>query len=77
LKGVITIGILDFVFQEDKEDKDKFIYRIKLSDIETNKIFYDKLTFVYLEMPKFNKTIDQCHTHFDKWLYLLREPRRS
>ncbi|NCD43114.1 MAG: Rpn family recombination-promoting nuclease/putative transposase, partial [Bacteroidia bacterium] len=36
LNAVYTIGILDFVFQDDKADSDKFIYRVKLSDIETN-----------------------------------------
>jgi predicted transposase/invertase (TIGR01784 family) len=72
LKAVYTIGILDFIFQEDKADSEKLIYRVKLSDIETSKIFYDKLTFVYLEMPKFQKPLEQCHTHFDKWLYLLK-----
>jgi Zn-dependent M28 family amino/carboxypeptidase len=30
-------------------------YDVKLSDIETQQVFYDKLTFIYLEMPKFNK----------------------
>jgi predicted transposase/invertase (TIGR01784 family) len=56
LKAVYTIAILDFVFDEDKLEKDKYRYNVKLSDIETHKVFYDKLTFVYLEMPKFTKT---------------------
>jgi predicted transposase/invertase (TIGR01784 family) len=30
------------------------------------------MTFLYFEMPKFNKKIEQCNTHFDKWLYLLK-----
>ncbi|NCD42526.1 MAG: Rpn family recombination-promoting nuclease/putative transposase [Bacteroidia bacterium] len=72
LNAIYTIGILDFVFQDDKDDSDKFIYRIKLSDIETNKVFYDKLTFMYLEMPKFRKKPEECVTHFERWLYLLR-----
>jgi predicted transposase/invertase (TIGR01784 family) len=72
LKAVYTIAILDFVFDEDKNDTSKYRYDIKLSDIETNKIFYDKLTFIYLEMPKFNKTIDQLKNQFDKWLFVLR-----
>ena len=72
LKAIYTIGILYFVFQEDKDEKNKFLYRVKLSDIETNKIFYDKLTFIYLEMPKFNKSIAQFETHFDRWMYLLK-----
>ena len=34
-------------------------------------MFYDKLTFVYLEMPKFNKTEDELETMFDKWMFAL------
>ncbi len=72
LKAVYMIAILDFVFEEDKAQTDKFRYDIKLADIQTNKVFYDKLTFIYLEMPKFNKSIDELETHFDKWLFVLR-----
>ncbi len=72
LKAVYTIGILDFIFEEDKAEKDKFYYKIKLKDTETNKVFYDKLTFIYLEMPKFNKEEAELQTHFDKWLYVLK-----
>jgi len=72
LKAVYTIGILDFVFDEDKVDPHKFRYDVKLTDQETSKVFYDKLTFIYLEMPKFNKTLDQLETRFDKWLYVLK-----
>ncbi len=76
LKAVYTIAILDFIFDSDKNDPKKYRYDIKLSDIETKKIFYDKLTFIYLEMPKFNKDIDQLETRFDKWLYVLRNLNR-
>lgn len=72
LKKVYTIAILDFIFDEDKNQPDKFRYDVKLSDIETNKVFYDKLMFIYLEMPKFNKTESQLKTRFDKWLYVLK-----
>ncbi len=72
LKAVYTIGILDFVFDEDKTDWGKFRYDVKLQDVETNKTFYDKLTFIYFEMPKFNKTIDELDSHYDKWLYVLK-----
>jgi predicted transposase/invertase (TIGR01784 family) len=72
LKAVYTIAILDFVFDSDKGEPDKYRYDVKLKDIDTNKVFYDKLTFIYLEMPKFNKTVDELETRFDKWLYVLR-----
>ncbi len=72
LQAVYTIAILDFVFDEDKEQKDKYRYNVKLSDIETYKVFYDKLTFIYLEMPKFTKTVKELNTRFDKWMYIIR-----
>ena len=72
LKAVYTIAILDFVFDSDKNDLEKFRYDVKLSEIETKKVFYDKLTFIYLEMPKFNKTVDELKTRFDKWLFVIK-----
>jgi len=72
LKKVFLVAILDFVFEEDENDPDKFRYNVKLSDIETHKVFYDKLTFIYLAMPRFNKTIDELETRFDKWLFVLK-----
>ena len=40
-------------------------------DCDTNKVFYDKLTYYYLEMPKFRKTEKELSTHLDKWLFYL------
>jgi predicted transposase/invertase (TIGR01784 family) len=68
LKGVYTVAILDFKF----DNHEKFQWNIKLIDVETQRIFYDKLSFVYLEMPKFNKTEEELETHFDKWLYVIK-----
>ena len=72
LKKVYTIAILDFIFDEDKNETAKFRYDVKLSDIATNKVFYDKLTFIYLEMPKFNKEAEELETRFEKWLFVLK-----
>ncbi len=76
LKSIYTIAILDFIFDEDKNDLKKFRYDVKLKDIETNNIFYDKLTFIYLEMPKFNKSVDELETRFDKWMYVIKNLNR-
>ena len=72
LKKVYTIAILDFVFDEDKDQPEKFRYDVQLCDIETKKVFYDKLTFIYLEMPKFNKKVSELETRFEKWLFVLK-----
>jgi len=76
LKAVYTIAILDFVFDEDKDNPEKFRYDVKLSDQETNRVFYDKLTFIYLEMPKFNKSVEQLNSRFENWLYVLKNLNR-
>ena len=72
LKKVYTIAILDFVFDEDESQPEKLRYDVKLTDTQTKRIFYDKLTFIYLEMPKFNKAAEELETKFDKWLYVLK-----
>ena len=76
LKNVYVVAILDFVFEEDRQDKDKYRYDVMLTDIETHKIFYDKLQFVYLAMPKFTKEVDGLETHFEKWMYVLKNLKR-
>lgn len=70
LKSVYTIGILDFVFEES--DPDKFRHDVKLTEQETKEVFYKKLTYIYLEMPKFNKTEKELDSRFDKWMFVLK-----
>jgi predicted transposase/invertase (TIGR01784 family) len=72
LKGVYTVGIMDFKFDEREKYKDKVVTYAQILDVDTKEVFYDKLTFAYLEMPKFNKTEDELVTHFDKWLYVIK-----
>jgi len=72
LKSVYTVGILDFVFDEDRGDDRVFHHEVQLFDKSTQAVFYDKLTYIYLELPKFTKTLDELETHFDNWLYVLK-----
>ena len=69
LKGIYTIGILNFCF--NKKDS-SYYHEVKLMDTATREVFYDKLTFIYLEMPKFTKTEAELSTMFDQWLYAIR-----
>jgi predicted transposase/invertase (TIGR01784 family) len=70
LEPVYLIGILDFVFAEGKDDNE-VIHRIQLKD-QFHRVFYDKLMFIYLEMPKFTKTEAELENLTDKWLYVLK-----
>lgn len=70
LSAVYTIGVLDFIFDDHKTDK-TFLHVVELKN-QRCEVFYEKLKFIYLELPKFTKSIDQLESHFDKWIFLLR-----
>lgn len=78
LAAVYTIGILDFLFDEDKNDPQacqQVIHQVQLKN-QQNQVFYDKLTFIYLTLPNFTKTEDQLETLQDKWFFLFRHLHR-
>ena len=70
LKAIYAIGILNFSF--DESEPERYRHDVKLVDLGSGKVFYDKLTFIYLEMPKFNKGEEELETLFDKWMFVLR-----
>jgi predicted transposase/invertase (TIGR01784 family) len=73
LKAVYCIGILDFTFDdyETEPEKSEVVHTIKLKN-QNGKTFYDKLTFIYLEMPNFKQLETQLKTRLDKWLFFIK-----
>jgi predicted transposase/invertase (TIGR01784 family) len=71
LKAVYTIGILNFSFP-DASPQERHLREIRLMDVATMEVFYDKLSFLYLEMPRFRKKEEELQTQFDKWMYVLK-----
>ena len=73
LKAVYCIGILDFTFKDYQNDADvnNVVHEIKLKNQE-GKTFYEKLTYIYLEMPNFTRTEKELDTRLDKWLYFIK-----
>jgi len=67
---VYTVGILDFIF-DDHKNEDELLHLIELKN-QRCEVFYDKLKFIYIELPKFKKTQDELDDHFEKWLYVFR-----
>ena len=72
LSAVYTVGILDFVFEEDAQAHDRdVVHYIQLKDGK-NQVFYDKLTFIYITLPNFGKTLAELEGLQDKWFYVFR-----
>ena len=72
LNHVYTVALLNFNMNEDAFDKEKIRHHVQLCDTATHKIFYDKLEFIYVEIAKFNKTLGELDTLYEKWLYALK-----
>jgi predicted transposase/invertase (TIGR01784 family) len=66
LTAVYCIAILDFTF----DSRPQHLHIVQLKN-QHQQVFYDKLMFVYVEMPKFKKSVDELKTPADKWLYLF------
>ena len=75
LNAVYTLGLLNYVFEEDKDNPD-YYHEVKLMDIDKKTVFYDKLTFIYLEIPKFKLQEQELSTMMDKWMFLLKNLSR-
>jgi predicted transposase/invertase (TIGR01784 family) len=73
LKAVYCIGILDFTFDdyETEPEKSEVIHTIKLKN-QNGKTFYDKLTYIYLEMPNFKKAETDLKSRIEQWLYFIK-----
>jgi predicted transposase/invertase (TIGR01784 family) len=80
LPRIYSINILDFSFEEaamplgiemERVDE-KYVSRVKLINCDTGKIFYDKLTFVYIELPHFTKELKDADTPFEQLVYIIR-----
>jgi len=73
LNAIYCIGILDFTFENKGEMvfKNEVVHTIKLKD-QNGKVFYEKLTYIYLEMPNFVKREEELETRLDKWLFFIK-----
>ena len=72
LSPVYFVGILDFEYDQSYPNKEQnYIMEVEYKD-QDNVIFYDKLKYFFIVMPRFTKTEGQLVTRKDKWLYFLK-----
>lgn len=69
---VYCISLLDFVLKDGNIPEKQYFHRVKLIETTNQKVFNDKLNFIYIEIPKFDKNLNELGTNIEKWLYLLK-----
>ena len=72
INHVYTVALLNFNMYEDAFDKEKTRHHVQLFNTATHKISYDKQEFIYVVLAKFNKTLGELETLYEKWLYALK-----
>lgn len=73
LNPVIALTITDF---EMFPQHSRIISCYQLKDKEDLTTYSDDIELVFVELPKFTKSLDELETLTDKWLYFLRYANR-
>ena len=80
LNAVYSVSILNFLIDDNshaiksqkREEQAPVKTTAKLMDIATKELFYDKLTYVQVHIPLFDKKEAELETLEDKWLFVIQ-----
>ena len=70
LNAVYGVFFLNFRLPETM--KHKLRTDIILADRDTHELFSDKMRFIFIELPSFDKEEEQCENDFERWIYVLK-----
>jgi len=82
LNPVIALTIVNFKmfdFREDKQAKEqdkKYKSSFKLFEKDTFTKYKDDIELIFIELPKFKKSLEDCKTVEDKWIFFIKNARR-
>lgn len=78
LSMVYCVAMLSFEFAQEEllttsEEifEGDYLHEVELKD-QHNRPFYRKLKYLFIEMPRFEKTEEELSTRFEKWIYFLK-----
>ena len=69
IKAVYGVFFMNFTL---KDTPQKLKTDVMLLDRETYETFSDKLRFIFIELPCFDKTEDECENDSERWIYVLK-----
>lgn len=69
IKAVYFIALLSFKMKDAPE---QLRIDVALMDMKIHTVFSDKIRMVFLQLPFFNKEVDDCTNDFERFLYVLK-----
>jgi predicted transposase/invertase (TIGR01784 family) len=69
LNPLIALTITDFVLFENTE---KFLTHFVFKEVEENIEYYREIELVFLELPKFNKRLEEVENLIQSWAYFIK-----
>jgi len=70
LKESFLIAVLDFILPDNEDES--YLHQISMVNTDSGKLFYNKIQYIFIELPKFAKEEIELLSELDKWLYLLK-----
>ena len=76
IRAVYQVNIVNFSvkskIRKTLPDKTKYTWYVRLMDEETQTVFCDKMTMVYIDLKTFNKEIDDLQNNYERWVYVFK-----
>lgn len=71
LKDVYVVAMMNFNLPNKEYSDDSYLHKIQLMDVNDLRVFYDKLTLIYVELPKVDKVKLDLNTEQGRWMHAL------
>lgn len=71
LNDVYVIAMMNFNLPDKEYADESFIHKVQLMDVNDLRVFYDKLTLIYVELPKVDKAKLDLNTPRGRWMHAL------
>ena len=71
LKDVYVVAMMNFNLTNREYPADSYLHKIQLMDVNDLRVFYDKLTLIYVELPKVDNAKLDLTTARGKWMHAL------
>ena len=69
IKSVYLVAFLNFKIDDIGT---KFRTDAVLMDMESKEVFSNDFRMIYLQLPYFDKTAEECENDFERWIYVLK-----